>query len=491
MFDEMRFLFSIDPSLRNKNNIGDNVTNQRNPVENVIFERDVNEEDNEVYLNTYIVNRDNVRNYIKSEVNRAYNVSESNPYIELIKFTNEPGTSKSLKLNSSDFAYLRDIGVMPINKLMILRRFSEGTIVPVDLNELNAEPISVIIGWVKNDSNLLSFTFNEVWEKQTEPLHTMLQSIIFNEFGFDLGNIVPIPGWGQGFMFDVLNEMGLTSYNKDRLPMGDPNLLKETITRPHESFGLQSSFSFELETVYEQKYISGVDPTVSTFDILNNLLTMGTSNTRFYGKRGGEWQEKLRRANESYNNGQAWLDFAFEFIELYVNAIVGGITKAGQDLVSLINLSKDRKSKDDATETSNDNDTNDDDNTATLTSRTNIIGSIFTANNSFINTILASTLGRYQWPLRGSISMFTGDATTPWHLTIGNPYAPLLSMNNIYVSNVEVKMGNDMGHNDLPKIMDVKVSMSQGRNLGKQEIYNLFGVRYRRDYYNKTNSEKL
>ena len=99
-----------------------------------------------------------------------------------------------------------------------------------------------------------------------------------------------------------------------------------------------------------------------------------------------------------------------------------------------------------------------------------------------VKSILASTLARYKWPLRGSIAMFTGDPSTPWHLTIGNPYAPLLSMNNIWVKSVGITEGKDMGFNDMPRIMEVKITMEAGRSLGKQEIYSLFGVRYKRQY---------
>jgi hypothetical protein len=117
-----------------------------------------------------------------------------------------------------------------------------------------------------------------------------------------------------------------------------------------------------------------------------------------------------------------------------------------------------------------------------LEQQKNISGAVFDFGNRIVSSILASTIARYQWPLRGSISMFTGEATTPWHLTIGNPYAPLLSMNNIHVKNVAVTMGKDMGVNDMPRTMEVKVQMRQGRNLGKQEIFSFFGVSYKRQY---------
>ena len=521
MFDEMRFLFSVNPSLRNR--LGTNRTvNTENPIESVNFLKEINEDDDtKIDINTYVINREGVRNYIQSDVNKAYRNEKNNPYLDLIRFTNEPETAKALRLWSTDFAYLRDIGVMPLNRLMILRRFPEGTIVPVDLNELEVEPISVVIGWIKADSNLLDFSFSEKWVTQSTMLHEMLSKIINDEFGFDISNIIPIPGWGVGFMFQVLHEMGLTSYNSQRLPLGDPNLLREALTRPHEEFGLESSFNFNFETFYEQKYIAGIDPTVSTFDIINNLLTMGTSDTRFMGKKGSDVLEKLRNANESYNDANAWAEFAVEVLNGFVEAlgtalefVKGDLAEIG-DLFGLgeIGLEEEEKPtpgeeieeeqqsrrtrlanwvtgkgrRDRKREEQEKLEESEDLSTSTLLGSIRVFESLFETN--IAKSIIASTFGRYQWPLRGSISMLTGDPTTPWHLTIGNPYAPLLSMNNIHVTKVDIKGGNEMGHNDLPKIMQVTISMKEGRNLGKQEIFEMFGVRYKRRYNKLENND--
>ena len=84
--------------------------------------------------------------------------------------------------------------------------------------------------------------------------------------------------------------------------------------------------------------------------------------------------------------------------------------------------------------------------------------------------------------MRGSIAMLTGEASTPWHLSIGNPYSPFFSMNNVYVNDVNVSFSGDLSYNDMPKYLNAKVSMKQGRNMGKNEIYDMFGIKYQRTY---------
>jgi len=104
--------------------------------------------------------------------------------------------------------------------------------------------------------------------------------------------------------------------------------------------------------------------------------------------------------------------------------------------------------------------------------------------SGFVNSVLASTMARYKWPMQGAIAQSTGMALTPWHLTIGNPASPIISMNQIKVDSVEVRLGSEMLFNDLPKYIYAKIAISQARNLGKQEILRFFGVNLKRKYSN-------
>lgn len=520
MYDEMRFLFSVDPYVKNSNNDSrsNKVVDTNNPAQSIHYKKELDPDDKNFYINKYVINKGDVNNYIKSDVNKAYQANSKNPYLDLLEFTNSPDTAKGLKIKSSDLAYLRDIGVFPINRLMILRRYPEGVIVETDLNDINVEPISTVIGWVKRDSNMLEYSFNEKWTKMDSSgrLDKLLQQIINDEFGIDIANIIPIPGWGIGFMFGILKKMGLTDYDRTNLPIGDPNILTEAITRPHESFGLESGFDFELETAYEQKYIAGIDPTVSSMSVLENLLIMGTSDTRIIGKKNSDFIKLLRAANENPTNGAGWAKLAGLVVTSFVEALGETIKKDAKDIVTFMKgmgiKQKGTEEEAEANESNKDDlswrerrklrkeeksqpvKTGESENKEEVDVSEGIIlaiGDKFTEllKTPLITTILASTLAKYKWPLRGSISMFTGDPNTPWHLTIGNPYAPLLSMNNVYVKSVNVTESSEMGYNDIPKFRTVKISMEQGRNMGKNEIYKLFGIKYKR-HYNKTDSFK-
>ena len=482
MFDEMGFLFETSKQITNQfntnkdasgldKNTTSQVANTNNPPQSVNDKIEYDEKEEVWKFNKYTITNTSVKNYIRSNVNAAYGTSGKNPYIDLLEtFSGEDTKSKALKLKASDLTYLRDIGVYPINRLMILRRYPEGTVVPVDLMDLPVEPISTIIGWVKPEADILNFNVNELWKTQSKWLHVLAREIIQKEFGFDIGAIFPVPGWGTGFMFGLLKDMGLTDYSATNLPIGDANLLREGITREHEGQGVLSSFNFNLETVYEQKYIGGIDSGAALNDLLENALTMGTSNMRFLGKAGTKVTQQINEANNNPSNPEGWKNL----METVITSVIR----------SLNNIVSNAVEKDKLKPVENEPETTDTESRKKSKEVEKGEANLKTLGivQGFISVVLASTIARYQWPIRGALNQLTGEAATPWHLTIGNPNAPLLSMNNIKVSSLDVTMGNELSYNDMPRYMTIKVNIEQGRNIGKQEIENMFGVVYKREY---------
>lgn len=480
MFDEMSFLFESSKAISNQFNTTSDasrenlngitqVRNSNNGTQSLKEKIEYDDDSKSWKFNKYVVNKTSINNHLLSNVNKSYKSSGKNPYISLLEDFNGEGTNaKSLKIKASDLSYLRDIGVFPINRLMILRRFPEGALVPVDLNDLDVEPISTIIGWVKSEDDLLNFNVNEVWETQEKWLHELINDIISSEFGINLNELVPIPGWGEGFMFGLLRKMGLTDYSATNIPFGDPNLLQEGITRKYKGQGLMSSFNFVLETVYEQKYIGGIDAGAAANDIIENAMTMGTSNIRYMGKPGNKLSKALRDANNNPSNPDGWKNLIISTVSTVVSALSGVISNTIDSFST-----DDSESSDPETEQKKKSKE-----AETMEANVQKLGIVQT----LISSVLASTIARYQWPIRGALNQLTGEAATPWHLTIGNPNAPLLSMNNIKVSTLDVTLGNEMAYNDMPKYTTIKATIEQGRNLGKQEIESMFGVVYKREY---------
>lgn len=389
------------------------------------------------------------------------NNQQTNPYINLLNQFNGVNCSPSLLIRPSDLAYLRELGVYPLNRMVVLRRWNEGVIVPEKLDELREEPISVVVGWLKPDDTFGKITFNENWTTTTKRLDEMLAMIIKEEFfkGSNLTSIMPVPNFAQGLLFELLNRMDLTGgedspWDWDDIPIGDPNVLQEGPYRDAAGQNLQSKFTFSFETMYEQKLIGDVDPGAAMIDIIDNLLKMGTSNMKYWlnGQSGIMKAAKAAANTGDANDLGAWWRLINEVLTHLWSAIAGTIKGAISGVTNAIQSG-------------------------------NLLDYTQDKLAALAKSILTATIARYRWELKGSIELMTGrDSTTPWYLTIGNPYSPWLATNHIVVTDVEIDTSTEVGFNDMPLWIKVTVNCGQSRNLGRNEIIRMFNNSFLRQY---------
>jgi len=443
----------FDPSAINKTEYKLSAA-QKNPKRVVVFKEKVGE-------------HKNIQNYYNDTIYKEkYKENiKNNPYLDLI--TQFSGKDYSgLSLEAADFAYLTHLGVYPINRLWILRRYKDGVVVPDNLTELSEAgtnqkgiyPISTIVGWVSpEEENFLDLDFNEVWKTQTDRVDEVIQKMIQNSTkndkkenaGIDISTILPSGTAFEGIMLGILNEMGLTNFSATDNPQGNPNVLQEAATRITEpggtEMGLSSTISFTLKTSYEQKFIGDVDPGSAMLDIISRLTTMGTSDMIFFSNKNNSLFKEIRDAGNS-NDWYKWYEVFKNFVLDFLRATWNLVKATSKSLYD------------------------------------NPLETISKAGDALIS----STFSKWEWPLRAGLGVMTGENTTPWHLTIGNPKSPFFSTGNIKVSKVDLKFNNELGFNDIPTRLDVSITTSMGRNLGAQEILSKFNNNFLRVYDTET-----
>jgi len=523
-----------------------------------------------------------IKNYLQTTIYK-HEQESNNPYVNIIKdfSITEGSEGAGLRLKASDFAYLRDLGVYPMNRMAILRRFPEGNYVSEDLDRMKIEPISTIVGWIPADKNFSTVSFNETWSKTNERFDVALANIIkkATHNAVDIAAIIPVPDFAQGVLFEFYKRMGLEKssgvndsvdetyeyYNPDgglqngskdtngntwglkNIPVGDPNVLQEGPFRNPEGQNIKSDFTFELETTYEQKLLGDVDPGSAMLDILDNIFAMGTSNMVFYWGDGSPIIQKAKSA-DSYkaNSLNAWWEFVktittsfWETLTSFLKQALNEVKKNAEKLIES-GKSNDQKNQSSSTDiqsqiskqtqisnnsqkrmndilkaypndgmtsggykeaqnqkiaadkkikelqnsgTSNSDSAQNVDSSLKNTA-SNIANDLINAAISGLETILTSTIAIHRFQLRGSIELMVGgkDSSTPWHLTIGNPYSPWLNTNHIIIESATVETSNEMGFNDMPQRLTAKFTCKFSRALGKQELMRMFNNTYRRTY---------
>ena len=416
----------------------------------------------------------------------------------IINYTQQKDSEKkfslpALKLNGTDFAYLRDLGVYPNNRLIIGRRFPSP--VENDLTAVGMEAISTIVSWIPDTAeSFFSFETSEEWSNSgavDDPLGELTD--IFNKVfakgtGIDvkgqgkgiLGGVAkmfPIGGVGEALETEVTNYLlgkesaEGTNFSFDNLPQGNPNFMGESSFRKMNS--IRSSISIPVKVVYEMKFINGINPTIAYMDILQNLLRFSSSQSVFYISQAGG--EKINEFFNHYKKGE-WLKAISIIVDSIIHAVGKTINKFGDVILAL------KDTLTDAVTGGNSTDGSDADSDADSEGGDGTDTSFLDSLKELTGFIGSSSLARYRIKFAKIIPASTGASSGPWHVTIGNPKNPFFSSGDMIVDGGKITMGNTLGFNDIPTRIEFDYTIKSARNLGIQEIFDKFNVGAGRQY---------
>ena len=379
------------------------------------------------------------------------------------------------ELRASHFAYLKNVGVFPNNRLMIARRFETGMKSGSNIFGKGSPAMAVMISWVKQEENFIELTFGEEWTEAEADF-----TAILNEFGDDftkgskLGeklegglNSIPLPGFTETLQRFVWSKMGIFNPGAEQyIPQGEPNLIKTAKRRKllpasEPGSGLRCSFSIKMECEWEQKFISGLDPTIAWLDIINEILRFGTSVSKTFGLSSAV-QDKVMGY---VNNPQ-------KLIEDIITAVVDGVKQIKENFTTAIDdfmSSQDPPEEKEKTPAEIEADKEKQKN-----SFSDIVDNMFNAISDLSSTLLRNIVGKYKERILGVFSSLTGNPSGPWHISIGNPMRPIFSSGDMLAGDVTLTLGPTLAYNDLPSSIKASFTMTPARPLGLQEIFARF-----------------
>lgn len=399
--------------------------------------------------------------------------------------------STKASLKPADFAYLKNIGVYPNNRLMIARRFAapsdDNIMIPKGKGELNS--LATLISWVPEGTDFLDFTFGEEWDNAEADFKGILSSI-----GDDLGlgnlggiagaagNAVPLPGFTEIFQRQFLSALGLFDDNAgETIPAGNPNLIKsakrrKTIGYSEAGAGLKAGISIKMTCEYELKYISGIDPSIVWMDLLGMILRFGTSSSETYGLKKSVAAKLIGWANSPDT-------LIRDVVAAIKGAITGVVTKVTAQIQKVYQSVVDGASalnKPPATDPPATASTAGEESIAAgeivRTAGLALIGKV----GDLLKDVSTGMIMKYRVKIIGIVNALSGLPSTPWHITIGNPMRPMFCSGDMLTESVQVKLGPQLGFNDLPSSITVEFTLANARPLGLQEIMGKFNSGYLR-----------
>jgi hypothetical protein len=399
----------------------------------------------------------------------------------------EKTANTSAQLRPSDFAYLKNLGVYPNNRLVIARRF--GGPVHDDIFIKGNPPIAVMITWRVPSEDFLEMTFGEEWMEAkadfTELLNNMGQDLLkMGGAGGAAGaafGAIPLPGFTEAITRNVLAGLGVYDENagQNLLPAGNPNLIKQakrrkTVGYSEAASGLKCTCSVKMTVEWEQKFISGIDPTIVFMDILSTCLRFSTSPGADYGLSKSFGKKLIN-----------WVRNPKQMVKDFAASLSASIKKAKDEVLKLITEDFDKQISETPEEDpdADPEDTEEDDEPTEkqkLTEEKDKLSKLVTTQLDKLIGALANglekTVQKYEHEVRGIVAALSGAPSTPWHVTIGNPLRPVFCSGDMYTDTATLKLGSTLAFNDLPSNITLDFTLQNARPWGLQEIIAKFNT---------------
>lgn len=376
----------------------------------------------------------------------------------------------------SDFMYCKYLGRMSNNYMITLRRFPY----PVDdfiaslgvgddrankdYTSNNAESLGCLVTWMGtpgNDmANILKYSVSMPFKEQSAQIEQAgvdadAQGGLFNQIAsaFD-------PTYRQQYMDGAAGTNVNALFTKFApLPMGSPpypastynnhqdrtkaygpiDVIKTTHMRGEEGLNFQQNITLEFN--YELRSYNGINGRQAMLDLISNILNVTYSTGTFWG--GG------------YRGGGAHQNNIFANLKMFqknTRGFAGYVDAFAEDYSTLSTAAKDK-----------------------IASNGGILETLKKLANSLGGMLIAGALNQLGRPHKALANSLLSPAPIGfWHLTIGNPHHPIMSIGNMILSNTTITHYGPLGLDDFPTGIKVTCELKRGKSRDIRDIEKLY-----------------
>lgn len=389
-------------------------------------------------------------NYFEDEVGWDARLPRRNPTASnLITWSRAGGGQNSVEYSWEDFLYAKNYGRVPNNYMITLRRF--GT--PVGDNLLNAArqgapDIGRLVSWMDGEKNKLSdlmkFSYKVKWKEFKSEIQTLNGG---GHGGAGSGSLM-------GKILQATDTAGskVAGKGKDRSnvdpygseknkTLGPINVIDKMMVRERGmEFNQQLALTFE----YEMRSIDGIDGKVAFLDLLMNVLMVTYNRGEFWGgaiRYTGGKRKSNPLAGQEGMEALGRGDFGG-----FLDGLSQGLTSRLNDLTGGKGFS--------------------------LEGIGNAIKSVGANVGMRMAGEAGDAMGRPQ--AQAANALLTGEDTGEWHVQIGNPTQPMLSVGNMILENTEIIFDGPLSVDDFPTKMTVKCTLKPARPRDRDDIQMMF-----------------
>lgn len=422
----------------------------------------------------------------------------------------------------ADFMYCKDLGKIPNNRLITLRKFP-GPIgdniftqaYPSNSNNSiwkSYPDIGRLITWFDNDDNKLEeicrYDYEATWKEFTSEIQIETsqqkdegfvnrlsnlfspQNNVLTGQGFSSNN--GALAWGANMLhIPILSGNRAASQYYDWTTLGnyDKHRIYEPPNRIWDTHKYEGRLKFNQEINLTFRYTlrsyDNINPKSALLDLIGNIMVVTYRRGSFWG--GESRIIGPQGSNSVYNTANAWIDWGFEKLGGIWNRIMDSglsmdvIQGWLSNLMTMANQGF-NKAQEVAQQVINN---------GIEGAKQELGETVDAAGKKVVEGMewVSKKDGEYKWTdaLKGMIknqlgrpaiyamnSLLSGENVGPWHLTIGNPRNPIMSMGNMIMTHSEVTHTGPLGIDDFPTELIVKVTLKHGRPRDMVEIQKMY-----------------
>lgn len=418
---------------------------------------------------------------IDSPTNRNRIKKYSGCTIKELVNQSQAGLLGNARYSYADFMYCKHVGRVSNNYLITLRRFplpvddfigTQGTYIKSKKahKAQNAMQIGCMVTWLGvsgNDmANILKYNYkmpfkeqNSQWEDAAGSADSQPSVLggMFAAFdpsyrksyqqgygGESANTFFKAIGAGDKLQSGPYNN--LASFQDRNKVYGPVDAIKSTYIRSDQ--GLEFTQSFTLNFEYEIKSYNGVNGKQAMLDLISNILNVTYSTGSFWG--GGYKGFAAHQSNIFANLNIFKTTGGFTN---FIDAFAKDVSNVGHKVASNWNLI--------------DADGN--------FSLKNLVKGLLGTLNDVGGMLLSGRLNELGRPVKAATNSLLSPAPVGlWHVTIGNPKAPIMSIGNMVITDCAIEHYGPLGIDDFPTGLKVSVTLSRGKPRDLRDIEKLY-----------------
>lgn len=241
-----------------------------------------------------------------------------------------------------------------------------------------------------------------------------------------------------GYKDDAVKASRYNTFDYTNKVLGPINVVHKTNVRDR---GVGATMEFNLVFEYQLKSYNNINPRIAMTDLICNLMALSFYNAQFWGGANRYfpgYHQYGMMGNESLFYSGNYGAYAKSFLSDFA----GGLGKLADGFMSVINglISGD-------------------------------MSSLANIGKSVGNAFMDSQRYKSRPPILGYHALLSGSPIGEWHMTVGNPYRPILTIGNLICKGFDLQLvDTQLGVDDFPTGLKYTIKLETGRPMDKGDI---------------------